>query len=70
MRMREMSAAVQVLLEAFDRLSEDERRDALIEILKRAGQIDYPPLSDEALAQIADESFQEYDAHEAANAER
>jgi hypothetical protein len=62
-----MSAAVEGLLEAFDRLPEDERRVAVIEILKRVGQFDYPPLSDAALAQVADQSFQEYDAHEAAN---
>ncbi len=64
-----MSTAVQGLLDAFDRLPEDDRRDAVIEILKRVGQMDYPPLSDEALAQIADESFQQYDADEAADAE-
>ncbi len=62
-----MSAAVQGLLDAFDRLPEDKRRDVAIELLRRARHFECPPLSDEALAQIADQSFQEYDAHEAAN---
>jgi hypothetical protein len=65
-----MTKAVEFVLDALDQLSEDERRDAVIEILKRAAQIDYPPLSDEALSQIADELFQDYDALEAADAAR
>ena len=65
-----MTKAVEFVLDAFDQLSEDERRDAVIEILERAAQIDYPPLSDEALSQIADELFQNYDALEAADAAR
>ena len=62
-----MSAAVQQLLDAFARLSEEERHVALIEILKRADQLEYPPLDDETIDRIADEAFVEYDLREAAD---
>lgn len=62
-----MSAAVQQLLNAFERLSEDERRDALIELLMRADQLEYPPLDNETIDRIADEAFLEYELREAAD---
>jgi hypothetical protein len=64
-----MVTAVKDLLTAFDRLSADEQREAA-EILRRTRDTDYPPIDDEALARIADETFLEYDAREAADAER
>ena len=63
-----MNSAVQHVLAAFDQLKADEKREAASEILKRAMHFDYPVLDDETLAQIADETFQEYDAREAADA--
>jgi len=54
------------LLIAFDRLRDDEKREALYEILQRTRDFELPPLDDEALAQIADQTFLEYDAREAA----
>jgi hypothetical protein len=60
-----MTQAAQDLLNAFDRLSEAERREVVYELLKRARKFDYPDLDDETLAQIADELWQLYDAEEA-----
>jgi hypothetical protein len=33
--------------------------------MKRTREFDYPPLDDETMAQLADETFQMYDADEA-----
>jgi hypothetical protein len=62
-----MSEAVQELLKSFDSLAESERHEASTEILKRLREIAYPSLDEETLAQIADETFQMYDADEAAH---
>jgi hypothetical protein len=62
-----MTQAVQELLESFDRLPESDRLEALAEILKRTQERESPPLDDEILAQIADETWQMYDEEEAAN---
>jgi len=42
-----MTAIVQELLDTFDRLTDSERLDLLLEILKRTIHLDFPPLSDE-----------------------
>ncbi len=64
-----MSSAVQSLIDAFDQLTSDERREAAYEILRRAQLTDHPPLDDETIDRIADESFLEYDAREAVDVE-
>jgi hypothetical protein len=57
---------VQALLESFDALSDGERHEAAVELLRRVA----PPdgLSDEALVVAADEVFRDLDAREAADA--
>lgn len=60
-----MSSAVQEILARFEKLSEEERRDATREILRRTVPADYGPLSDDALAELADEIFVELDKREA-----
>jgi hypothetical protein len=60
-----MSTAVQYVIEAFERLSPAEQQEAAASILRSVAELDYPPLDDEAIAQVADLSFQEYDAREA-----
>jgi hypothetical protein len=62
-----MSEAVQELLKSFESLPESERHEVYVEILKRAQVHEYPDLDGEVLSQIADETFQMYDAEEAAN---
>jgi len=61
-----MTVAVKSLLENFDKLSEGEKREAALEILRRTGFGDYARLSDDELTTLADEFFLELDAQEAA----
>jgi hypothetical protein len=58
-----MTTAVQVLLESFDALSESEREEAALEILRRVTQ--ERALSEQALVETADELFRLLDAEEA-----
>ncbi len=60
-----MSTAVQALLDSFDSLSEAERHEAAVELLRRV--VFQAELPDEALLSAADEVFQEMDAREAAD---
>lgn len=62
-----MSTMVRGLLDAFDRLSTNEQREAVIEILRRTRDLELPPLDDESIDRIADESFLEYDVRETAD---
>lgn len=62
-------ATVQYLLDTFDSLPPPERHEAAIAILRRVADLDYGPLDDESIDRIAEESFLEYDAREAADAE-
>ncbi len=61
-----MTTAVQILLDSFEALSEVERHEAAVELLRRLAPTD--DLSDEALVEAADELFRELDAREAADA--
>ena len=63
------SGPVRDLLDAFDRLTDDDRRDFFSEIMRRTKDLEWPPLDDETINQIADESFLEYDIREAADAQ-
>lgn len=56
-----MTALVQELLDTFDRLTDSERLDLVLEILKRTVYLDFPPLSDEDLVLNAEELFLELD---------
>jgi hypothetical protein len=61
---------VRDLLDAFDRLEEPNKRDFLWEIIRRTKDLELPPLDEETINRIADESFLEYDIREAADAQR
>lgn len=60
-----VTQAVQDLVEAFDRLPEEDRRMATAVILRRSLAIANPSLDDDSLCQIADVCFQALDAEEA-----
>jgi hypothetical protein len=60
-----MTTLVQELLNTFDRLTESERRELTLEILKRVVNLDFPPLSDEDLVLSAEGLFLELDKQEA-----
>ena len=52
-----MTALVQELLDTFDRLTDSERLDLVLEILKRTVYLDFLPLSDEDLVLNAEGLF-------------
>ena len=60
-----MTALVQELLDTFDRLTDSERLDLVLEILKRTVYLDFLPLSDEDLVLNAEGLFLELDEQEA-----
>ncbi len=62
-----MTASVRELLESFNHLSERERHEAAVEILRRATESALPPLDDDALTEIAAMTFRELDEREAAD---
>lgn len=63
-----MSTAVQGFLATFERMTVEEQREAFAELLRRSRDLEYPPLDDETINRIADESFLEYDRREAEDA--
>ncbi len=64
-----VSNQVQTLISAFDQLSEIEQREFASVVLRRTRDMSFPPLDDETINRIADESFVEYDLREAADAQ-
>ena len=52
-----MNTASQNILEAFNQLPEIEKHALASEIIKQVAQLDFPPLTDEALTEIADALF-------------
>lgn len=59
-----MNTSVQELLNGFDRLTDSERLDLAVEILRRTAYLDFPPLSDDDLALNAEELFLALDEQE------
>lgn len=59
-----MRNSVAELLDSFDRLSEDAKREIASEIMKRSAKLDLPPLSDDSLVEIADSVFLTLDKEE------
>jgi hypothetical protein len=64
-REKPMTALVQELLNTFDRLTDSERLELVLEIFKRTIDLDFPPLSDEDLVLNAEALFLELDEEEA-----
>lgn len=64
-----MNPSTQEILNTFDRLSEFEQWELASQILRRALQLNIPPLSDEELVQNAEELFIELDRRELEDAE-
>lgn len=62
-----MTVSVQRLLESFERLPEEEKREVILEILRRASSFDLPDLSEEELVQSAEELFLTLDREESRN---
>jgi hypothetical protein len=62
-----MTTAVRHLIDSFEQLSTSEQREAVREILRRSMSEPLAPLSDDALSEIAEESFLEFDRREGIN---
>ncbi|GKT09236.1 hypothetical protein [Desulforhabdus sp. TSK] len=62
-----MSTAVQNLINSFDRLPPGEKREAIVQILRRSRDLDFPPLSDDKLIESAESVFLMPDAREASS---
>ena len=60
-----MQATSQNILEAFSRLPETEKHALASAIIKQVALPDIPPLTDEALTEVADALFVEHDKTEA-----
>jgi hypothetical protein len=59
-----MKASIESLLDSFDRLPDDDKRQAAAEILKRSVAMDLPALADDALVDAADQVFPALDREE------
>lgn len=59
-----MNAAVQQLLNVFDTLTEADKYQVAVEILRRCPPLGSGELPDEALAELADELFRALDEEE------
>jgi len=62
-----MTKSVKALLESFDQLPDDQKREAASEILRRSVRFSLPPLDDEVLIEVADRLFLELDKRESTN---
>ena len=63
-----MSQAVNTLLGVFDSLTESEKHEAAVEILRRSVPGDYGNVAEQTLIEVADELFQRLDQEEAEDA--
>ena len=61
-----MTSGAKTVLEAFDRLSVEERREVARELLRRSGLDPHEAPTDDELVQVADEAFLELERHESA----
>lgn len=64
-----MTTSVQILLDSFDRLPLQEKREAVAEILRRSRDIEVPALTDDDLIASAEAVFLMLDAEEASSGE-
>ena len=64
-REKAMTVLVEELLNTFERLTDSERLDLVLEILKRTVNLDFLPLSDDDLVLNAEGLFLELDEEEA-----
>jgi hypothetical protein len=59
-----MATSVQDLLQSFEGLSDDEKKEVASEMIRRLVKFDLPPLSDQELVLSAEELFLELDKRE------
>lgn len=59
-----MSAIVKQLLDKFDHLPDEEKREVAAEIIRRTVKLELPPLTDSDLVMNAEDLFLELDERE------
>ena len=62
-----MTEAVQQLLQTFDALTDAEKQEATVQLLRRAVEVESGDVPEDALVVAAEELFLELDAREAAD---
>jgi hypothetical protein len=60
-----MNATTQKILDSFNILSDEDKKELASEIIKRTLDLEIPPLSDHELTRIADDLFSDLDRREA-----
>ena len=63
-----MTTGIKEILNTFELLSENEKKDLASEILRRTVKFDFPPLTAEDLIQSAEKLFLELDHRESKSA--
>lgn len=63
----EMSTDSQNVIASFEALPAVQQREVIAELLRKVADWDSPPLTDDDLARLADETFLELDHREAAD---
>jgi hypothetical protein len=63
-----MTTDVKEILNTFDLLPDNDKKDLASEILRRTVHFDFPPLTDEELIQSAERLFLDLDRRESQNA--
>ncbi|MGD0901291.1 MAG: hypothetical protein ABR915_25970 [Thermoguttaceae bacterium] len=63
-----MTAQVQEILQSFDHLPEDDKRELVSELLRRSAMLGDPPLTNEQLVRTAEDLFVPLDRNEAGDA--
>ncbi len=63
-----MTTDIKEILNTFDLLPDNDKRDLASEILRRTIHFDFPPLTDKELIQSAEKLFLDLDRREAKNA--
>ncbi len=63
-----MTTDIKEILNTFEHLSENDKKDLASEILRRTVKFDFPPLTDEDLIQSAEKLFLELDRRESKSA--
>ena len=63
-----MTTDIKEILNTFDLLPDNDKKDLASEILRRTVHFDFPPLTDEELIQSAEKLFLDLDRRESKNA--
>jgi hypothetical protein len=66
-RMLAVTTAARHIIEDFENLPDQEKREVLAELIRMSRHLDYPAVSDDELLSAANHVFAEYDQREETN---